>query len=59
MYDAAKAHGDRLDLTPDLKIRRFSEAGGADINLGRARMLANRQQFLMLRLGSPRRGLGW
>jgi hypothetical protein len=52
MYSAAKAHGDRLDRPPDLKNRGFSEAIGSDIDLGRARMLADRQQFLMLQLGS-------
>jgi hypothetical protein len=54
----AKALGDRLNRPPDLKNRGFSEAGGSVIDLGRARMLADRQKLLMLRLGSPLWSLG-
>jgi Protein of unknown function (DUF3489) len=44
MYGAAKAHDDRLDRPPDLKNRGFSEAVGSDIDLGRERIVADRQQ---------------
>ena len=58
MYGAAKAHSDSLDRPPDLKNRGFSEAVGADIDLGRERTLAGCQQILVLQLGSSPAGLG-
>jgi hypothetical protein len=53
MYGAAKAHGDPLDRPLDLKNCGFSETVCSDIDLGRESILADRQQFLILRLGSP------
>jgi hypothetical protein len=53
MYGADKA---RLDRPPDLRNRGFSEAVDLEIDLGRALMLADRQQLLVLRLGSSPRG---
>jgi hypothetical protein len=53
MYGAAKAHGDRLDRPPGLKNYGFNEVVRSDIDLGRGRMLVDRRQFFVLRLGSP------
>jgi hypothetical protein len=53
MYGAAEAQGDRMDRPADSKNHGFNGAFGSEIDLGRLSLLADRQQFLLLRLGSP------
>jgi hypothetical protein len=57
MYGAAKVHSDRFDRSLSLESCGFCNAVRSEIGLRRVHMLADRQQLLMLQLGSPLQGL--